>query len=77
MIVQSPNDTTALSHGGQRFEPDASGRWDVPAELGAWLIHAHGWTEAAAAEAAPAVPDIAPAVEKPARKPRAKKAAQS
>lgn len=64
MLVASPNETTEVSHGGNRFVPDGSGRFDVPPELGAWLIRAHGWSEAVAAEEAPPVP---------VKKPRTKK----
>ena len=37
-----PN-TSAVSHGGERYEPDENGLFDVPAELAERLLAGPGW----------------------------------
>lgn len=62
-LVKSSAST--LSHGGVTYEPDAHGVFEVPHELGEWLVRVHGWfhDDGTHEDAAPA-PAAAP--EKPA-----------
>ena len=36
-------DTSAVSHAGERFEPDEHGRFDVPQDLAERLLQGPGW----------------------------------
>lgn len=61
-VEPDDKDTSALSHEGVTYEPDAKGRFEVPNEVGLWLATRPGWSvsedtdpvEAPAPKAAPA-----------------------
>jgi hypothetical protein len=63
MHVTKP-EVTALSADGARYEPDAEGRFDVPAHVGEWLVRVHGWDEAEPPTEASETPKRKPAAKK-------------
>lgn len=45
MFIESDDkDVSALSHGEDTFEPDAKGRFDVPADVAAAITGRPGWS---------------------------------
>lgn len=66
-VEPEDKDTSALSHEGETYEPDAKGRFDVPTEVGLWLVTRPGWSVSEDTE-----PVKAPAAKAPPKKPAAK-----
>lgn len=64
MRIVSKDGAGAISHDGVTYEPDESGAFDVPEEVGAGLLRFPAWVEAgvaaAEAEAEKAVSDLDP-----------------